>query len=80
MSNEALQALSLKYIRGEISKPEFRQRRRDIINEATGVVNSDAPSEQPAPVIKNNQAPSLLKASVISAIVVGTLIALYATM
>lgn len=78
MANDALQTLSQKYIRGEISKPEYRQHRKEIINQATGTVSNEALPEKHKTTVKITRTTLILKASVISAIVVGTLIVLYA--
>lgn len=88
MGNQALHTLSLQYIRGQISKPEYRQRRRQIINEATGFTGTDV--TEPETVVKKSGTPEyittensttetgpLLKAGIISAIIVVMIIVLY---
>lgn len=90
MANHALQELSKRYVRGEFSRPEYRQQRRKIIDDATGV-KSSVPSgvetdAQPEPASQkagsNNLFSNVLfkKASVVSAIIVATLILLYSTL
>lgn len=82
MGNKTLQALSLQYARGEIAKPEYRQKRAIIINQTTGIVAPD--STEPVQSIENSTAVPLrtestlfLKAGVISAVVIATLILAY---
>lgn len=80
MSNNALQELALKYIRGEISKPEYRQQRKEIIDKATGYIEPETAPQPADPPHANKQSNPLIKASVISAIVLATLLVLYSSM
>jgi hypothetical protein len=73
MGNEALETLLKQYTRGDIAKPEYRQRRKDIINQATGFVEPVSPEQSPSNVSLAS-GNILLKVGVISAIVVGAVI------
>lgn len=77
MSNQALKTLCQQYVRGEISKPEYRQRRKQIIDEATGIVEVDTGTEYPAVDQKVAHSIPLKKAGIISAIIVVMILILY---
>ena len=80
MGNKALQSLALQYIRGEISRPEYLQQRKHIIDEATGYIESESPLENEQPATDNRQTNPLLRAGLISAIVVVALLVFYSTL
>jgi len=73
MGNVALETLLKQYTRGEIAKPEYRQRRKDIINEATGYVEPASPKQSPSNA-SSKPGNILLKVGVISALVVGAFV------
>ena len=80
MGNDALKNLSHQYMRGEISEPEYRLQRREIINQLTGFVDPES-----AHSINNSSAQPLranafLKASLVSIAVVIGLLVLYSAM
>jgi len=82
--NEDLQELSKKYFRGEISKPEYRLHRQKIIDELTGAAedNSSQRVDTPQSPTHTRHPPDTniaLKAGVITAAVVVTLILMYVT-
>lgn len=88
MGNQALQALSVQYIRGEISKPEYRQQRKQIIDEATGFVETIAEPDSDPEVVRqtdtsapnSSQPTPLLKVGVISVIIIAIIAILYTAM
>ncbi len=84
MGNDKLQTLSQQYVRGEIAKPEYRQKRARIIDEVTGAhprENIAAEPEQIPPLSKLPDKSNLyLKAGVISAVVIGALILVFSIM
>lgn len=77
MGNQALKALSLQYIRGEISKPEYRQQRKQIIDEATSFIKPEPGDANKTPEQRDAQSSPLFKAGLISALVVAMILVLY---
>ena len=85
MGNKTLQALSLQYARGEITKPEYRQKRAIIINQTTGNVDPDSPEpvqqlQNSTPLPLRSESTLFLRAGVISVVVIATLILAYVTL
>lgn len=87
MGNEKLQALSRQYIRGEIAKPEYRQKRAKIINDTTGD-SATEPSESvsathtrdSASVNRQIDSSLIKKVGVISAVIFVSLIIVFIAM
>ena len=82
MGSEKLQALSKQYALGEIAKPEYRQKRKNIINQATGEAaqtpsNSVASTHDSTPASTQIESSIIKKAGVISVVIVATLIIVY---
>lgn len=80
MGNDALKNLSLLYLRGELSKPEYRQQRREIIDGMTGNSDPEVIHSNKDPAAAQGQTHPLLKAGIISLLVVVGLLALYSAM
>ena len=90
MGNEKLQALSQQYARGEIAKLEYRQKRTEIIDEATGASLQETATSielTQTPVYSNLPNPSTvysstvyLRVGIISVVIIGALILVFTVM
>jgi len=78
---DALRELSHRYMRGEISKPEYRQTRATFINQITGFVSEESTKNDDLSIEPGNTIPlrssSFVKAGFISAVIAIMLVILF---